>query len=295
MIIPFLGSSETSKITSFDVIEVMNKLRYEKNYSYYSLKRTRDLLNSFYEFAVSEKLAERNVIETVHCKNTEASSKKIPLFFTLNEIKRFSAAALEQKTNGEYARFYGPLMLVYLHTGCRLGELLALKREEDFDKKSRKIVIHSDIEQISRIGADGERKGGCKIIHQESPKTKSSNRTLYLNDTSLNILNYYYSESKIRNCEYLIPPFKKGNLSASPSSVQSTFTAICNKAGISKHKGIHTLRHTFATHLFKNGVDIKTVSALMGHASVRITYDIYCHIIEEELPDVVGILDEVFS
>ena len=53
------------------------------------------------------------------------------------------------------------------------------------------------------------------------------------------------------------------------------------------------MRHTFATRLFKNGVDIKVISELLGHSDISITYDIYAHVINEQKKKAVEILDEL--
>ena len=58
--------------------------------------------------------------------------------------------------------------------------------------------------------------------------------------------------------------------------------------------GMHALRHTFATTLFANGVDVKTVSEILGHANVQITMNIYIHVIDEIKKKAVETLDDIF-
>ena len=60
-----------------------------------------------------------------------------------------------------------------------------------------------------------------------------------------------------------------------------------------KHGSLHTLRHTFATRLFKNGVDIKVISELLGHSDISITYDIYTHVIQSQKKKAVDVLDNL--
>jgi site-specific recombinase XerD len=60
-----------------------------------------------------------------------------------------------------------------------------------------------------------------------------------------------------------------------------------------KHGSLHTLRHTFATRLFKNGVDVKIISELLGHSDISITYDIYTHVIQSQKKKAVDVLDNL--
>lgn len=64
-----------------------------------------------------------------------------------------------------------------------------------------------------------------------------------------------------------------------PERLERTFYRILKNAGLEK-TGVHSLRHTFASVLFAKGVDVKTVSKLLGHASIQITLNTYIHLIE---------------
>jgi site-specific recombinase XerD len=75
-----------------------------------------------------------------------------------------------------------------------------------------------------------------------------------------------------------------------PSNFERSFQRILTSAGIQPY-GIHALRHTFASMLFSKGVDVKIVSKLLGHSSVKITYDTYVHLFEKDLERVTEVLD----
>ena len=64
----------------------------------------------------------------------------------------------------------------------------------------------------------------------------------------------------------------------------ATMETACEAAGV-EHRGLHALRHSFASNLYARGVEVKIISKLLGHASTQITYDRYVHFFEGEIDD----------
>ena len=142
-------------------------------------------------------------------------------------------------------------MLIYLHTGVRLGELIAVK-VDDYNPETGELHIHSNIGCISNYNQDGMPSSGCQLIHQNTPKSIDSDRVIKVNATAQCYLNMYYKRAIRMNSQYIVTS-PTGKL-ASPYSMKNTYRYITQKAGINHPKGIHTLRHTCATHLLKNNI-----------------------------------------
>lgn len=148
--------------------------------------------------------------------------------------------------------------------GLRLGELLNLKIE---DIDSDRMLIHI--------------KGG---------KGKKD-RTTILGNTCLLILREYYRSYKPG--VWLFESIKKGK-QYSAKSVQNIFKTNLKKAGISKPFTVHSLRHSFATHLLEQGVDLRYIQELLGHSSSKTT-EIYTHVSTKNLQNIVTPADLIFQ
>lgn len=182
--------------------------------------------------------------------------------FSLFEQKIIEQYCLSSNKN----KMYG--IIICLYTGIRLGELLALEFSDiDFDKS----IMH-----ISKTCYDS--KNG-RII--ESPKTNSSNRMIPL---PKQIIKLVKELKKSSNSSYLITDFSK---LVAVRSYQRTFELLLKKLNI-EHKGFHSLRHTFATRALECGMDIKTLSELLGHKNTGITLNRYVHSLLEHKKDMMN-------
>ena len=79
-----------------------------------------------------------------------------------------------------------------------------------------------------------------------------------------------------------------------PGSFRKTFGKIVENTNVQR-AGIHALRHTFATQMYHKGVEVKKISAILGHSSVKITYDTYIHLWKGALDTATDVLDETFK
>ena len=144
-----------------------------------------------------------------------------------------------------------------LATGLRRGELLGLKwADVDLDRGMLKIQ-----RAISRQNG--------KVV--EAPlKTKNAYRTLPLSADAISVLKM--QKCKVGNSEWVFPSPTGGPMS--PDSVLHMLQRVLKRAGLPRIR-FHDLRHTFATMALQNGVDVKTVSSMLGHYSAGFTLDTY--------------------
>ena len=188
----------------------------------------------------------------VGCKLPPKKAREMQVL-TQNEILRFLHQAKEE---GCYERF-----LLELGTGMRRGEILALKWS-DLNFATGELHIER---QVYIIRAE---------IIISAPKTKASVRTVILPPSLLKALGAY---KEMVDSEWMFPSPTDNGRPRNPSSVRTRLQLILERAGCKKVR-FHDLRHTFATMALEHGMDVKTLSATIGHVSSATTLDIYSHI-----------------
>lgn len=208
-------------------------------------------------------IAENPVRRNVKVVHTELN-KEGRQVLTAEEQKRFLTEARK------YAQY--PAYALMLQTGMRLGELMSLQwRDISFKKR----VIH-----IFRTGEyrDGE-------FRVTSPKTPYSRRKIPMTKKSEEILlglREAYADlpdSEHKKDGYI---FLNGEGKiVSPGVYRGVMNRIVKTLGLSKISP-HCLRHTFATRCIEAGMQPKTLRAILGHASISITMNLYAHVTKEQ-------------
>lgn len=159
----------------------------------------------------------------------------------------------------------GAGILISLHTGLRISEVCAL-RWSDIDFRQAILHVRSTVARVK--GTDGE--AGTTRLIIDTPKTKSSLRDIPLSRPLMEMLLPLYEK---RRSEYVISD-KSGFVS--PRTYEYRFHRVLEQCGIPPIN-YHALRHTFATRCIELGVDVKTLSEILGHASASTTMNIYVH------------------
>jgi integrase/recombinase XerD len=129
-------------------------------------------------------------------------------------------------------------------------------------------------------------------IFIEKAKGKKD-RYVNLSPVLLDILRKYIASYNPKPKEYLFE--SEQTFAAYPArTVQQIFSKAKQKAGILKDVGIHSLRHSFATHLLDKGTDIKFIKDLLGHFDIKTT-ERYLHVSKQKLVNIVSPLDDLFN
>lgn len=256
-IIPQLGDTEMDELTPLALQKFVTELgrtgnkRKAGGLSANTVNLVISVLRVSLETAFSLGLTETFPAEKI--KRMRASERKIECLSVKEQIKIETAII-----NGKKDKLLG--IIVCLYTGLRIGELLELKKT-DFDSSSKTFTI-------SRSCHDG--KNGRVI---DTPKTASSARVIPVPKQLLPVI----SRLKKNGSEYFVADNGKP---VSVRSYQRSFEFLLKKLKISHH-GFHSLRHTFATRALECGMDVKTLSEILGHKNPSITLKRYTHSLME--------------
>ncbi len=149
-----------------------------------------------------------------------------------------------------------------LSTGLRLGEICSLKWV-DIDQERRLLHVNRTVQRIK------SKEGPAKtVLLETAPKSVFSNREIPMPDTLLALLMPFKKAGQ----EYILCT----NKPMEPRTYQNHFKRYLGETKIPNYN-FHTLRHTFATNCIDSGMDIKSLSEILGHSNVQITLDRYVH------------------
>ncbi len=188
--------------------------------------------------------------------------------------------AEEHKRIVEYCRGSNGIDRVYyflISTGVRVGEAICLTWD-DVNLEKGYIDINKTAIKVN---------GGITV--QNHPKTGQSVRRIYLSDRTIEFmrrLHDYTAEGK----KGLVLPNRKGNI-YNVSTLRSHWMKTCAKLNI-PYKGMHALRHSWATRALEGRIDVQTVSKMLGHKSVATTMDIYQSVFSEKQKEAANIMDQ---
>lgn len=182
--------------------------------------------------------------------------KQIDIFYP-DEIQRLAQKIMDKPTTA------GIGILLTLNTGLRLGELCALQYK-DIDLRNGVIHITKTVQRI--------RSGDRTCLMVLPPKSDSARRTIPLPGDMAALLKKIIQSHP--NGENYLLTGKSAPME--PRTMQYQYRTLLKAAGI-PYRNFHVLRHTYASRCVERGVDVKSLSEMLGHADVRTTLQVYVH------------------
>ncbi|HIT50092.1 MAG TPA: site-specific integrase [Candidatus Pelethenecus faecipullorum] len=269
-ILPNLGDMEMNGVTPVLLQQFLTKLLQTGNrktgqgLSVNSVHIVVTILQNSFQMAYELGFVDKEVARKL--KRPKTQEKKI-ICFTIQEQKRIEEEIIKNKK----IKMYGILLCLY--TGLRIGELLALEWS-DINFRTKEI-------SVTKTCFDGKDKNDrfCRITG--TPKTITSIRTIPIPKSLLPMLKMLKSMAKN---QYVISDSEKV---LSVRSYQRSFERLLKKIRIEK-KGFHALRHTFATRALEIGMDVKTLSEILGHKNANVTLQRYAHSMPEHKKDMMN-------
>lgn len=213
------------------------------------------VISSILKFAVQEQMC--LPLKSPICK--PAVSKNDITILSLEEQKQLEKHLLSELNPAKAG------ILISLHTGLRIGEICALSWE-DIDLENHIIRVRHTIARVQNTNANSP-NATCLII--DSPKTKASIRDIPISSVLLPIL----VELITMTSKFVV---SETNGFISPRTYEYRYHRLLDESGINSIN-YHALRHTFATRCIEAGVDIKSLSEILGHNNVGVTLNTYVH------------------
>lgn len=272
---PYLGNHNINALVKSDIQHLIDQAA-DDNYKYERQSKIKVILTDIFERAVEDNLMIRNPAKGVKLRADK-------------EIKAFALSIEQQSDFFETCKgtFYDNLYNVAVNTGLRPGELFALT-ENDLNFENGYISVTKTLVYQKYLDDAG------KTFHLEPPKTKQSYRKVPMNSLCEKYLRKQLELKEIVKAkrpkeqnDYIF--VTKFNTPLNSQILSDSIKVIVKQINTTRSFedefptfGGHTFRHTFATRCFEAGVQPKVVQSYLGHASLKMTMDLYTHITEEK-------------
>ena len=300
-IYPALGDKVISDITSADIKDLLNQ-KMNEGYAYTTVKKVYVILGEYFRYLTQQEIIIKNPMNSapmIKKSNFLAAQEKenLPEYdtvtvFTQEEIELFKKEGFKCWSNGKRVYQQSAAYILMLNTGLRTGELLGLLNS-DIDLENRVMHLQRGVKEITkRNGIDTEHGREVKV---GKLKSTASRRDVPLNSTAIAMIEELRKESYFGENSPLVAD-ENGNYTR-PVNFRKRYYRILKAAGI-EQKGLHSLRHTFATNLV-NGIKqtdgtIKSltprqVADLLGHSTSQITEMYY---VKKDTARLNGITDD---
>ena len=285
-----LGNMPIGRITNLMVqnhITNLSRLVDEYGLSENYLTRLRTFMHMIFEYAVQNNLITHNPTNGVRIPKTGIFENRA---ITTEEAQRLIQAVRDSDCLVMFS------VILCLFTGLRRGEILGLKWcDVDFEKRS--ISVNKQLVREYKINIGGEAK-----MHYDTkqPKTKNARRTIHMieplakefEEYKEKLLQWKAETGFVHSEDDFVFP-SKTNTGLGSKSFYRHYQKILEAADLTDIN-FHTLRHTFATRCLESGMDLLTISKTLGHASIKVTGDVYLHMSQPHQKECLDRLNTVY-
>ncbi len=276
-ILPYLGGKKLLKIRP-DQIQLLYNTHTSNGVSPRIVQLVHAVLRGSLNHAVKLGLLTRNPTAVAVPPKPKPKEKRV---LDENQIQTLLIAAQEEQPE------FLPLYQLALTTGMRLGELLGIGWNDlDWDKGT--LTINRQLKRVKDQG-----------LVLQPPKTQAGRRTVKLGSSTWSLLKEHRKAHIQRplcrdpdgmNIELVFT--QESGAPWGPRQVQRAFKELLKLAGLPNMR-FHDLRHTAATHMLANGVDLLTVSRRLGHSKASTTLDTYAHMVSGTQEKAAAVMDEI--
>lgn len=201
---------------------------------------------------------------------------------------------------GSYQHRYGVFIRLVLFTGIRLGELLGL-RWEDVDFSGRRIYIRRTLNRLNKTQKPKNAQETSTEIVIQTPKSQNSLRSIPLLPQGIQDLQGWHRVQQ-NDCQAAGDAYADSGFLVTnplggyvePRTFKDYYNQILQLSGLC-HFTFHALRHTFASCAMEQGMDGKTLSVILGHASVSFTLDTYAHVLDDHKQAGMALMEDLFN
>lgn len=274
---PIIGGLQLQKLTTnqlqvfFNEKRVNGRIDGKGGLSPKTIRNIYNMLHEALQQAVINKIVSVNVSEGVVLPSKD---EKEIIVFKPEEQRAIIEAAQKDRL--------GFAIELDFFTGLRVGELCALKWS-DIDLAAKEFRVRRTLQRVQKKTSDIKAKGKRTQIVEGATKTKKGNRVIPLTDTMLQKLLVHKARQLFEKRRLGKGYSDNGYVFANefggaiePSYLRDVYDRILKNAN-APHYTFHTIRHTFATRAIENDMPVKVVSEILGHSSVQLTMDLYCH------------------
>lgn len=279
---PVIGTKKLCDINNLMIRDLINNL--DKNgYQAETQSKVKILLVDMFDKAIIDDFAKKNPARGIKINKKECDENSVRVLENYEQQVFFDCCK---------GTFYDNLFVVAVNTGLRPGEVCALKWE-DVDLDTNEVIVNKTL-LYQKLEGDDQKK-----FHFDPPKTKQSKRRVPLNKAALIALKKQKLQSdvvKAKSVKFKDVPDEFKDLLFT-TKYGTPINAVVYNEAIGKiideinltrdpleefeKFSAHCFRHTFATRCFESGVQPKTVQTYLGHASLKMTMDLYTHVLDD--------------